>query len=242
MAIEIGSSASLQFALDARQTLGSVAASAGTGPLRAADEDLPGNLRASRSRGPVVLDINKGTTAVATALVASAGVLSALRALESGLRTALNDGLTSPITNHLSADGSRVSRVNITSQAQRVTKAIDKLVDSAAVGSANLISSTSRRISIQTTRFGGSVTVSPQPLDSAGLGIAELSALTHDEAELALAKVGNAIIIAERRIDNLNALQDGLGFGTPTSQLFLQLVNSGPSSFLPPGSLVNQVA
>ena len=120
--------------------------------------------------------------------------------------------------------------------------AIDSLVDSAAIGSANLISSDSPRITLQTTKFGGRVTVSPQSLNTVGLGIADLSALSHRAAQAALARVQLAIGLAERRFNNLQALQTNLGLGSPVSQAFVQLINGGTSEFLPRGVLINQVA
>ena len=120
--------------------------------------------------------------------------------------------------------------------------AIDSLVDSTAIGSANLISSDSPRIALQTTDFGGRVTASPQSLDAAGLGIADLSALSRRDAQAALASVQIAIGLAERRSNNLQALQTNLGLGSPGSQAFVQAINGSTSNFLPRGSLVNRVA
>ena len=242
MAFEIGSVSSLQFSRAAQATPASVSSSAGSGRIQSVNSGLPDTLVPSRTSGRVILNIKQATTAVATSLVASAGVLSSLRALESGLQIAISDGLTSNSTLLINGDGTRISRVIITAQANRVLSAIDSLVDSAAIGSANLISSDSPRITLQTTDFGGRVTVSPQSLDTAGLGIADLSALSRRDAQAALASVQIAIGLAERRSNNLQALQTNLGLGTPVSQLFVQLINGGKADFLPRGVLVNQVA
>jgi len=242
MASEIASVSSLQFARDAQTTLASVSSLAETGLIQSVNSGLPDTLEPSRASGLVTLNTKQTTTAIATSLVASVGVLSSLRALESGLQIAISDGLTSNSTLLINGDGTRISRIIITTQAKRLLSAIDSLVDSAAIGSANLISSDSPRITLQTTKFGGRVTVSPQSLNTVGLGIADLSALSHRDAQAALARVQLAIGLAERRFNNLQALQTNLGLGSPVSQAFVQLINGGTSEFLPRGVLINQVA
>ena len=69
-----------------------------------------------------------------------------------------------------------------------------------------------------------------------------MSALSRRDAQAALASVQIALGLAERRSNNLQALQTNLGLGSPVSQAFVQLINGGKTDFLPRGVLVNQVA
>jgi len=241
MAIEI-IGGSLSTTLVGRQTLARVGPASGSGRLTIPNGAFPGQLNASREAGPITLNISQASTVVGTSLIAGAGILSTLRALENGLSVATQSGIVSPNTNLLDGAGTRISRVNITSQAKRIIGAIDSLVDTAGIGSANLIASGGRRVTVQTTEFGGRITISPQPLDSLGLGISDLSALTANQAQSALAKVRTAITLAETRISNLEVLQSNLGQGSGVSQAFVRIINGGDTAFLPRGSLVNQVA
>jgi len=68
----------------------------------------------------------------------------------------LSDGLSTVLGEH----GTRLSGVTLTSQGNRLVQSIDELVASAETNRANLISSGSRRVTIQTTQFGGRITVS----------------------------------------------------------------------------------
>ena len=98
------------------------------------------------------------------------------------------------------------------------------------------------RVTIQTTQFGGRITVSPQPLDSAGLGIQGLSAVTPDEARVSLARIIDAISLAGQRVTNLEVLRDSLAPGGALTNELSRLLNTSSPGFLPRGSLVNQIA
>jgi hypothetical protein len=241
MAIDI-LGASLSTTLTGRQALVLVGSAASVSRLATPNSVFPSQLNASRAVGPIIFNVSQASTVVATSLVAGAGILSTLRALENGLSIATQSGIVSPNTNLLDGAGTRISRVNITGQAKRIVDAIDSLVKTAGVGGANLIASGGRRVTVQTSEFGGRITISPQPLDSLGLGIGDLSALTADQARSALAKVRRAVTTAETRIRNLEVLQSNLGLGSGINQAFIRIINGGETSFLPRGSLVNQVA
>ncbi|MCH7935910.1 MAG: hypothetical protein IH994_02305 [Proteobacteria bacterium] len=120
--------------------------------------------------------------------------------------------------------------------------AIDDLVKSARTANANLIASNGFRVTIPTTAFGGRITVSPQALDSAGLGIENLSAITRADALSSLARIKTAINLAGARLDNLEVLRDSLVPGRGLSTALLRVINSGSPGFLPRGSLINQTA
>jgi len=228
------SAASSTFAVNASQAL------AARGRAASATE-VPSDLAAARSDGGVPLDVVDARAAVSVALVAGAGVVGALRALRDAYRLATDRGLVGPETS-LTLGGTRISGVVITAQGGRLVDAIDDLVASAATSGANLIASGARRVTIQTTQFGGRITVAPQPLDSAGLGIESLSAITRDEAVASLNRIKAAITLAETRLDNLTALQDSLAPGGRISSDITRLLNASAPGFLPRGSLVNQIA
>ncbi|MFQ5764690.1 MAG: hypothetical protein ACE5GT_07170 [Rhodospirillales bacterium] len=234
----VGSAASLQFAIDGNRVLTTVG--------RAVGADAPGTkvptaLEAARTGDGVPLTVRDASTAVDIALIAGFGIVAALETLAGAFRLAADSGLVSPLVG-LSLDGTRISGVNITAQAGRLVDAIDDLVESAEISNANLISSRSLRVTIQTTEFGGRITVAPQPLDSEGLGIQDLSGITRDEAQAAVARLETAINLARTRLDNLEVLRDSLVPGRGISAEITRLLNSGDPGFLPRGSLVNQIA
>ncbi|MGH6660539.1 MAG: hypothetical protein ACREB6_03300, partial [Rhodospirillales bacterium] len=187
------------------------------------------------------LDVVDARTAVTVALVAGAGIVGALRTLRDAFRLATDRGLVGSETN-LTLGGTRISGVVITSQGGRLVAAIDSLVESAAVSGANLIASNARRVTIQTTQFGGRITVAPQPLDSAGLGIQDLSAISRDDAVASLNRIEAAITLAETRLDNLTVLRDSLAPGGQITNEIVRLLNTVSPGFLPRGSLINQIA
>lgn len=120
--------------------------------------------------------------------------------------------------------------------------AIDDLVETATTSGANLISSAALRTTIQTTQFGGRITVSPQPLDSAGLGIKDLDGMTVEAAAASLARIETALNLARARVDNLEVPRNGLIPGGGVAKEIIRLLNSGSFAFLPRGSLINEIA
>lgn len=238
MAEFIGSAASLSFAINANQALTAL----GRSPAAAAPAaEIPGDFAPERARGGVPLNVIDARAAVAVALVAGAGIVDALRVLADAFRLATNTALVGPNT-ALNLDGSRISGVTVTSQGGRLVAAIDSLVENAETSGANLIASNALRVTIQTTQFGGRITVSPQALDSQGLGIQDLSAITREEAVASLNRIEAAITLAETRLRNLGVLRDALAPGGQFSNEITRLLNTGTQGFLPRGSLVNQIA
>jgi len=232
------SATALPFAVNARQALTTLGRGA---PASASAAEVPADLEAERAGGGVPLDVVDARAAVSLALTAGAGVLGALRTLRNAFRLAAVEGLVGSETN-LTIDGNRISGVNITAQGGRLVAAIDSLVASAATSGANLIASDARRVTIQTTAFGGRITVTPQPLDSAGLGIESLSAISREDAVASLNRIDAAITLAETRLNNLTALQGSLAPGGQVSNELARLISNAAPGFLPRGSLVNQIA
>lgn len=188
---------------------------------------------------PVTLSVTQAQTATSNALDAGSQILADLQNLDSQLSTAISSGLVATDANLTTADGTRVSRLNITSDARRTLNAIDKLVQQAGVGGANLISSASGRITIQTTEFGGRVTVQSQPLDTRGLNLQGLQALTQDQAIEARTRVRAAIATATVRLNSLQGLNGSLQFLSGTTQSFLNFGNEQVFAGAVRGRLVN---
>ncbi len=242
---EISGAIAIRFATDARKALAATGLSGGASVRSLTAAELPNALDASRRAGPVRLGIDAAATAVGRALDAGYAILNALQSLRANAELATRDGLVSPDTDlrdynsvafagsasATAGEGTRISRVNIQAGIARALSAIDDLAKAASQGAANLISSTSPRITVQTTRYGGAITVQPQPLDAAGLGLGNLDTLSRADAEETARRIGNAITVASERLETLESLQRNLGFSS-----------GGFASSLPRGSLVNLVA
>lgn len=188
--------------------------------------------------GGAVLTIGQAQRLTSAALTQGQAVLNSLRALDASLGIAVNEGLVSPETD-LRINETRVSRLNITTAAGRALDAIDRLVARASVAGANLIASDGGRITLQTTEFGGRVTIRSQPLDSAGLNLQDLSAMTLAQARNAQARVREAITLAEGRLNNLGALQGSLETRAGTVNRFLDVGAEGLFEGTVRGRLVN---
>lgn len=193
------------------------------------------------ARNDINLSASNAATALGRSLSAGTQIVSRLRALEAQLTTAINDGLVSPRT-ELRIDETRVSRLNINVAAGRTLDAIDRLVSQTETAGINLISSDQERVTIQTTEFGGRVSVRAQPLDSTGLSLLDLNALSQNDAIEARARVRIAIDVAEERIGSLNSLRQSLEFRGGTAQSFLQFNNEGLFEGAVRGRLVNLTA
>ncbi|MEK9673862.1 MAG: hypothetical protein VW268_15385 [Rhodospirillaceae bacterium] len=174
--------------------------------------NLPDEFGLSLSqRNGINLPVASAERAVARSIADGTQIVDTLRKLEQQLTDAVNSGLVSERT-ELRIDETRVSRLNVTVSADRALTAIDRLVSQAETNGVNLISGNQGRITIQTTEFGGRISVRAQPLDSDALGLAGISALTAGKALEARDRVRIAIATAVRRLDNLAALRDSLGF------------------------------
>ncbi|PIW26440.1 MAG: hypothetical protein COW30_15350 [Rhodospirillales bacterium CG15_BIG_FIL_POST_REV_8_21_14_020_66_15] len=218
----------------ARSALAVERTSAAT-PSRATPDTL--GLSLDPRRG-ITLRASQASTAVARAVAAGNRVVGQLRTLEAQLSTAINGGLVSPRT-ELRIDETRVSRLNITAAAGRTLDAIDRIVAAAETGGVNLISSAQGRVTIQTTEFGGRITVRAQPLDSSGLDLTGIGALTADEAREARARVRVALGVASARINSLSALGGTLEFRGGTVQAFARFGDEGLFEGAVRGRLVN---
>jgi len=250
MAIDFAPVSASSVAVDGQRAvllLGTAAGSAFGGSA----VELPEALKTDTTgRAPVTVSVEDAIKALSVALLSGRGILASLQALADAFEVADHSALVSPSA-FVQPGGTRVSRVNIQADSRRLLESINRLVAEAEIRGANFISSEARPIVVQTSRFGGSLTVTPQPLDTRGLGIGEpdifdrlssFRALSDDEVNAVVASIANAIVLAGTRIQNLETLQRGIGFSTAAAQDFARVLSGGLSDSLPRGSVVNLVA
>lgn len=245
MADEFAVASAASIAVTGRQTLASIRARSATFATSAGD--LPAGIAAQDpGRSPANLELADAQAALGIALSSGRGVVAALRALAQTLELADHDSFVSPSA-AIAPGGTRVSRVNIQAEARRLLAAVNSLVAAAELNGANFIASDGAAIRVQTTRFGGTIEVLPQPLDSVGLGLGApdldgvlraFRALDDRDVTTARAAVGSALDLAQRRLQNLEALQRGLGFSSAQLQSFAAAL-SGDSGLLPRGSVID---
>jgi hypothetical protein len=251
MAIDFAPVSASSVAVDGQRAvllLGSASAASAFGGSAV---ELPEALKTDvGGRAPVTVSVEDAVKALSVALVSGRGILASLQALADAFEVADHSALVSPSA-FVQPGGTRVSRLNIQADSRRLLESINRLVAEAEVGGANFISSDARPIVVQTSRFGGRLTVAPQPLDTRGLGIGEpdifdrlpsFRALSDDEVNAVVASIANAIVLAGTRIQNLETLQRGIGFSTAAQQDFARVLSGGLSDSLPRGSVVNLIA
>ncbi len=238
MAVEFSASQSLNTVTAARRAIDSLATpplsstpltpgSISASAVFASRVTLPDGIQPSRTpRAPADVSVAKAQQLITNSLTAAHQILDALDTLSS----ILNAGAFSSQTNSNSAiapGGTRISGVTIQAAASRIIEAIDSLVASVAQSGLNLISSASGPIRIQTTSFGGRLTVTPQPLDSLGLNISGLAAIDRFDARESKGRVDNARLTITSSIQNLEALQRSLSFGDASSRSFSAIAAPG---------------
>lgn len=244
MGIEIGSVSSVSIAVAGKKALASTVGTASVSTLsqlgRAAIQS--GSIAGSSSDSRIRLDRVTAERVLDQAVTAGNGIVSALKDLRIAVSVAGQSGLVSTTADVL-IDGTRLSVLNIHAQMGLLLDRIDKLVKTAATDSgANLISSDAQPIRIQTTGFGGTLDVLPQPLDTPGLGIKGLDLLANGGINDARGRLDNAIVVAEQRLGRLEELQRSLSNTTLSRQMLSQALTGYGSDTLPRGSLVDLVA
>ena len=202
----------------------------------------------------IILSGKDSKTALSIAIISANKIIGALNGLKSSAKLAKHESLVSNLTNlqisltrvsrlYLLTDWrlglTRVSRLNLNVDTNRALQLIDGLVSKSEVANANFISSTGPNIRINTTRFGGTLDVMPQPLDSLGLGLRNVSLLTPLNASDAEARLTTAINTATRRTQGLETLQRAITGGSFLSQNLASLIYRTSGDGLPKGTLVN---
>ena len=186
----------------------------------------------------IILSGKDSKTALSIAIISANKIIGALNGLKSSAKLAKHESLVSNLTN-LQIELTRVSRLNLNVDTNRALQLIDGLVSKSEVANANFISSTSPNIRINTTRFGGTLDVMPQPLDSLGLGLRNINLLTPLNASDAEARLTTAINTATRRTQGLETLQRAITGGSFLSQNLASLIYRTSGDGLPKGTLVN---
>jgi len=145
--------------------------------------------------------------------------------------------LTNPSADIYVGSRTRLSVGNIQAGLDLTLAGIDKLVKRTAVGTANILSSTSSDITILTSVYGGKLNVAPQPFDVAGLGLQNLDLHTSEGRIDALNRLSQARLTAEKRVLNLKALRGGLSHPGDLSSALRTLGAPSPGTLR--GMLVN---
>jgi hypothetical protein len=242
LAIEFSSVTAPTVAVESLQTLSKVRATSRSPQIPNIAFNLSDTLKPNRfNTQSVKLDINDAQRALSQAILAGSSIEKALKQLADLAKIATNGGIISSSAK-LTIGGTRVSGLNIDTQINRAIGLLDRLVASANVGGANFISANSLQIKIQTTRFGGSLTITPQPLNSSILGIRGLDYTSTDVAAQGEARLRRAAAIVGARVLTLQQLQTGLGQSNSFNQAFAQFISSSSSSAVPTGTLINLTA
>jgi len=244
MVDSLASVSSTAFAVSGRQTLESVFRSrAGVSNLRQREPAAPLGITPTAGTDHLVsLNHEDTRSLLRDAVNAATGIVEALVHLKSAVGVASNTALVRTETNLITGGKeTRVSALNIQAQARILLQRIDKLVAASAIGNANLLSSRSSALRLQTTQFGGRISVAPQPLDTAGLNLEDLNLIRNGGTDDALSRIERVLINAEQRYDRIESLQRVVTNVSITAQ-FASRVGSGfGSSSLPRGSLVDVV-
>ena len=188
---------------------------------------LPGSVTdVSTLARPADVTIEEARALIGGALTAAYRIKDAIETLSDLVKLAASSSLTSSASG-IAPDGTRVSGVNIQAAASRISDAIDNLVANTAVNGVNLLSSSSRSIRVQTTGYGGRVTVSPQPLDTIGLGIRDLNTVDRADAQDAKYRLDVALSSTLSRIEALETLGRSLQFDTATGRGISRAIAAG---------------
>ena len=220
------------------------------GRLVRSGSGLDASARAADGATPISIGVTDARAALATAIADARAIVDTLAALQAAVTEARTSSLVGESV-QLAVGGTRVSRLNIQAEARRALADINALVASSEENGVNFISSDARPIEVQTTRFGGAITIAPQPLDSRGLGFGapELSGLVRgfksvttpeiEQAERALARASE---IASRRLQTLQEIEERLDFSSAAAQAVRSLDLGARFSLFARGSVVDLIA
>jgi len=176
----------------------------------ASNSALPETLKASggASRRAVVSS-DKVPAMLSASIYIGNNIIGMLKSLKKAVAIA-GSSMAYSYASVLVKSGTRVSVGNISADVTRTLARLEELVANTAVGSANILSSTSPDITLKTGQYGGEINISPQPLDLRGLNIEDLDLHGVNGIQDALARLGMAIAIAEQRVSGLQALDKAL--------------------------------
>jgi hypothetical protein len=239
----VGAVYTAQLALLGRDAISAVGRGASAKEIGSDTVRLPDGLRSGPfSDVRIGLNTADAQTHLAFAIAAGNTIIDALETLKRVADLADHASLVSTSTALTVDNGTRVSRLNLEAQAGLIVGRIDTLVNSAQFRSANLISSSHGQVRIQTTHYGGSLGIIPQPLDSIGLGIGGLNFLTDQGVDNAAGAINTARSLAGVRVDRLKSLQSALGNNDLFASNITDIIANSSSNVLPRGSVVNVTA
>ena len=243
MVASVGAVYTAQLALRGRDAISAVGRSASAREIGSETVRLPDGLRSDPFADVRVgLSTADARTHLAFAIAAGNTIVDALDTLKRVAELADHASLVSPSTALTVDNGTRVSRLNLEAQAELIIERIDTLVSSTQFRSANLVSSSHGHVRIQTTHYGGSLSIIPQPLDSVGLGIGGLNFLTNQGVDNALGAINTARSLAGVRVDRLKSLESALTNNDLFASNIIEIIANSSSNVLPRGSVVNVTA
>jgi hypothetical protein len=205
----------------------------------------------AENASPVTLNATDARTALSAAIADARTIRDTLDALYTAVARARTSSLVGETVQLTGDGGTRISRLNIQAEARRALADINALVRDSTRGGVNFIASDARPIEVRTTRFGGAVTISPQALDSRGLGLGvpELSgrvggfrSVTDSEIEQAERALARARELASRRLQTLEGIEERLAFSSTEAQAVRTLDQGARTTLLARGSVVNLIA
>ncbi|MDH3335389.1 MAG: hypothetical protein OEL50_01980 [Rhodospirillaceae bacterium] len=126
----------------------------------------------------------------------------------------------------------------INNEIQRGLRSINSIISASTISGANILSSFSRTVALQTTKFGGRVDIDPRPLDTNALGLSGIKALNKSDAKVALGAISYAISNAKEKAAELQYIQNGI----QSAKSSFSGKFAGGSSILPAGSLIDLLA
>jgi hypothetical protein len=216
-----------------------------------AESGLDASARGTQLAGnPVSINAEAAKSALSAAISDARAILATLDALQAAVAGAASSSISGGSV-QLDVGGTRISRVNIQTEIRRALADINALVTASARGGVNFIASNARAIEVQTTRFGGSVTLAPQPLDSEGLGfgapslsgrVLGFTSLSDAEVTRAQGTLAQARELASRRLQTLQAMEDRLAFSSAAAQAVRTLDTSARLTLFARGSVVDLFA
>ena len=238
MALEISSGSALTVALDSWRAVSRLVRSGRISFDAAQGLALSNGIVAGRFvERSVAINLPDANRTLRQSVFAGASIREALLELADLARVAGQDGLVSSETN-LTINGTRVSRGNIQTQIDRAIVLINNLTQATTVRGGSFINGNSLPFQLQTTKFGGSLTINPQGLDPFSLGISRLDVSTSETARLSEARLRGAAQTVGSRLERLSQLQAALGQTNGFDQSLIS-ASANISGAVPIGALVN---
>lgn len=238
MVFEIPSGSALTVAVNSSRTASQITRTGATSLDAASGSSLSTGLIADRFvERSVRITLPDANRTLRQSVFAGTSIREALLELADLAAVAAQDGLVSSEA-ALTINGTRVSRGNIQTQIDRALVLINNLTQAATVRGGSFINGNSLPFQLQTTKFGGSLTINPQGLDPFSLGITGLDVSSSETARLSEIRLRNAAQTTGSRLDRLSQLQIALDQTNGFDQSLIR-ASANISGAVPVGALVN---